>query len=142
MAIIRIVNGTYGYRPNGSPHVIMPVSAGDPPISVDDAKATELVKSGVAVYVETPITQEAAPAAPVAAPFSDDGEPEPDSDDATGAVATADMAPVEYSTKMRADDLRAAMREQGIPVKIGMTKQDMVDALNAAPDLSAEDVVE
>lgn len=48
MTIIKIINGTYGHRPEGSNYVI-PVAAGDPPISVDDIEAERLVKLGVAV---------------------------------------------------------------------------------------------
>lgn len=56
MALIHIINGTYGHRPvlpNGkrSPYVV-PTTRQDPPIEVDDEKARELVEGGIAEYVE------------------------------------------------------------------------------------------
>lgn len=48
MTTIKIINGTYGHRPEGSNYVI-PVASGDPAISVDDLEAQRLVDLGVAV---------------------------------------------------------------------------------------------
>ena len=44
---------------------------------------------------------------------------------------------------MKADELRAAMREKGLPIHSGMTKAQMADALNGAmPVIEAQDVVD
>ena len=55
MTTIKIINGTYGHRPEGSNYVI-PVAAGDPDISVDDLEAQRLVGLGVAVIVQPEVT--------------------------------------------------------------------------------------
>lgn len=56
MALIHIINGTYGHRPvlpNGKrSHYVVPTTRQDPPIEVDDEKARELVEGGIAEYVE------------------------------------------------------------------------------------------
>jgi len=51
-----------------------------------------------------------------------------------------------FSTDMKADELRAAMRERGLNIRVGMTKAEMVEVLNGAgddlPDITPQDVVE
>ena len=50
-----------------------------------------------------------------------------------------------FSTDMKADELRAAMRERGLSIRVGMTKAEMVEALNGGddlPDIAPQDVVE
>lgn len=51
-----------------------------------------------------------------------------------------------FSIDMKADELRAAMRERGLTIRVGMTKAEMVEVLNGAgddlPDITPQDVVE
>lgn len=62
MKLIRIVNGTYGHKPEGS-RFIVPTTAGDPPIMVSDEKARDLVEKHIAQYVaeEHPVPDVATP---------------------------------------------------------------------------------
>lgn len=62
MKLIRIVNGTYGHKPEGSRGII-PTTAGDPPIMVSDEKARNLVEKRIAQYVaeEHPVPDVATP---------------------------------------------------------------------------------
>ena len=51
-----------------------------------------------------------------------------------------------FSTDMKANELRAAMRERGLTISVGMSKAEMVEALNGTgddlPDITPQDVVE
>ena len=51
-----------------------------------------------------------------------------------------------FSTDMKADELRAAMRNRGLSIRVGMTKAEMVEILNGAseepPEIAPQDVVE
>ena len=51
MRRVKIINGTYGYKPNPRKHV-MPVSAGGV-VEVSDEEAQRLVSIGVAAYMPT-----------------------------------------------------------------------------------------
>ncbi len=152
--LIHIINGTYGHRPklaNGedSPFVV-PVTRRDPPIAVDDQEAARLVEAGIAEYVNA----EAVATADAPSEQKNRGGNIPGNEDGVEGAQTPENVPSpsenqEFTTDMRVDELRAAMRERGIAVKIGMKKADMVDALNSAPedgeelpDLTAQDVVE
>lgn len=50
MKQIKIINGTYGFRPE--PHVVEPKTADDAPFLVEDAEAARLVSLGVAAIVD------------------------------------------------------------------------------------------
>lgn len=62
MKLIRIVNGPYGHKPEGS-RFIIPTTAGNPPIMVSDEKARDLVEKHIAQYVaeEHPVPDVATP---------------------------------------------------------------------------------
>ena len=51
-----------------------------------------------------------------------------------------------YTTDMKMDEIRAAMRERGLAIRVGMTKAEMVKILNgeddALPEITPQDVVE
>lgn len=162
MTLIRIINGTYGYRPllpNGkrSPYV-MPKTSADRPFEVEEEEAKRLVALKVAAYVAdnavaTPGDDDAQ--------FADsgntsgnengesgheDGENEtPSAGQTTDDQTNEDDEPV-YTVDMKVDELRAAMKERGFTVKVGMTKQDMVDALlgsaGAFPEQPPQEVIE
>ena len=139
--LVKIVNGIYGHRPklaNGKPsEYVVPVSRYDPPINVDEAEAERLVAAGVAEYAEK--APETAPEAPEDTGAENVPAPE---ENAPEAPETAENA-IEYSANMKADELRAAMREKGLPIHSGMTKAQMADALNGAmPVIEAQDVVD
>ena len=148
--LIRIINGTYGHRPtlaNGEKsNFIVPVTRNDLPIEVDEKEAQRLVEAGVAQYVtiEAVATDHVAPEADN--PIGNTPEGEDGTEDA--GEPENEHVPFEepaFTTDMRADELRAAMRERGLTVKIGMTKAEMVAALNGTedlPELTVQDVVE
>lgn len=139
--LVKIVNGIYGHRPklaNGKPsEYVVPVSRYDPPINVDEEEAKRLVAAGIAEYAAK--ATETAPAAP------EDTEEEnvpAEEEEAQEAQETTEDGIV-YSANMKADELRAAMREKGIPIHSGMTKAQMADALNdVMPVIEAQDVVD
>ena len=60
MKLIKIINGTYGFRPQ--PYVVEPKTPDDPPFEVSDEEAERLVGLGVAVVAfgeDSPSLQEA-----------------------------------------------------------------------------------
>jgi len=82
------------------------IRAGDPAIEVDEAIARRLVEEkGVAEYVTPPATEPELPAGIVGVPV--------------------------YSEEMKADELRAIGELCGLTFKKGMSKADMVAALDA-----------
>lgn len=121
MAQVKIIKGAYGHRPEGK-HYIHTALTGEV-VDVSNAEADRLVSIGVATYIEK--------------------ECEASSGDAIAI-------PV-YSIDMKADQLRALMEQENLPLKAGMTKADMVAALDenftsvddsdALPEPSAENPV-
>lgn len=117
MKLIKIINGTYGYKAPGSKH-IDPKQAGSPPFEVDDDEAKRLFDLGVSVY----IVNEKPDATP------DNGE----SNAVTGNNTPDGNASEKpsYSTEMKADELKELMKKSGLAFKVGMSKDDMVAALD------------
>lgn len=140
MRKVRIINGIYGYKPAGSKY-ITPVQAGDPPILVEVDKAASLVARGIAVFVY------------------DEHIKEPEREVATGNEALKEDKPVdtptedetplngeieayerpEYNTNMKAAELREIMDDCGISFRVGMSKADMVGALDEYFEDETED---
>lgn len=128
MKKVKIIVGSYGYRPEGAGSVTL-ITKHHPPITVSDAEAERLVELGVAKIIESNI--------PLMAP---------------GDNPDADTKP-QYSMKNKSDELKALMDEFGLEHEEGMTKQQMVDALDEyfdgyednelgqAPDLNADQSV-
>lgn len=134
MKTIKIISGIYGYRPAGS-KVIEPKRAGDPAFQVEDAEAARLVSLKVAAYVDENSSSKSETEAPKGIPS--------------------------YNADMKSTELREIMSDYGIPYKVGMSKADMVAALDeyfkeesgedsdggsegdeeAPPDLGAEEPV-
>lgn len=130
--MIRIISGVYGGK-NG---VKRP---GDKPFSLSPAEEARLVARKVAAYVEEPaavlnndapdmIPDMAPPAEPVGESI-DDGTPigfdeQPELPDGVIAIP-------EYSVDMKATELREIGKLCGLTFKVGMTKEDMVAALDA-----------
>lgn len=85
MKKIKIINGTYGFRPE--PHVIEPKTADDAPFLVEDAEADRLVSLGVAAIVDE--------VAAVDPPAGDPG------------------SALVYNEEMKLDELKGVAREVG-----------------------------
>ena len=107
MKYVKIVNGIYGYKPEGSKHV-EPKRPSDPAFLLDDREAERLVASKIAEYAgETPDTViEAAPKSGGNAEFP------------------------QYSVEMTVEKLREIMAQCGLGFKVGMSKVNMVEALD------------
>lgn len=133
MKSIKIIAGSYGYRAEGASSVTL-ITKQHPPVVVSDEEAERLIALGVAVIVESdlPLVRPEQPPVYLAHP--------------------------EYSMKNKAYELKALMDEFELPYEEGITKQQMVDALDAyfetpadeeedeeepgqAPDLSAQNTV-
>jgi len=91
MKQIKIINGTYGFRPN--PPAVEPKTPDDGPFFVEDAEADRLVALKVAVIVD-------GTAAPAADPAMQD--PAPDDQDA-----------LVYNEDMKLDELKDVARSVG-----------------------------
>jgi hypothetical protein len=107
---IKITNGTYGYRAPGV-RAVEPKRPGDPPFPLEDDKAERLVSLGVAAYAD-----------------AEDAEKTPADESESGLPDGGNVKPYDSDTK--ADELRALMKECGLTAKIGMTKADMIAALD------------
>lgn len=131
MTKVQIINGTYGHRDktvdaNGKTArvVVTAKTKDDGPFDLPDVEAERLVKLGVAKRADeapgdaTNAAGSAEPGARVstipAAPESDVGASNP-----------------HYSAATKVTELRALMKQCGLPIAIGMTKEQMAAALDA-----------
>ena len=112
MARIKIKAGVFGWN-RGKTYEL--VKAGDPPIDVEDALATRLVGKGVAEYVTPPAEVET-----------------PDLPDGVVGIP-------EYSTRNTVKELQEIAALCGITFEEGMTKAQMVEALD---QFIADNVIE
>lgn len=113
--MIRIIKGTYGHMDKNG--IVRPKTANDAPFELTPAQEERLVLLGVAEYVDAP---EELPELPEGV----EGIPE-------------------YHTGMKADELRDIAKTMGLTFKVGTTKQEMVDAMDAfLADNSAADGVD
>lgn len=132
MKKIKIVNGTYGYRP--APAVVEPKTPEDPAFLVEDQEAARLVALGVAAYVgEAPAApEEPAPASeePEAPEAPAEESEEPETPAAPGYTA-------EQLEGMDYNALKALAAERGVK-PAGQKKTDYIAALMAA-DVEVED---
>ncbi len=149
MILVKIISGTYGYRPEKSNYVI-PVSVGEGPISVDDDEAKRLVEIGVAAYIDKETPVEAVATAPSCdsdscpidnSPDSEDGE---NGDSGPGEV-TGNLDPEELKG-WKMDELKKLATDMGIDATGIKKKDDLIAAIVAVevtvPALDTEDVVE
>lgn len=115
--MIRIIKGTYGYmNENG---VVKPKTAKDEPFSLSAEQEARLVGLGVAVYVDEKPAK---------------AEPE---ETAEESLAVADEEkPME---DMTAKELRELGKEYGLTFKVGLTKADMIKAIQAEWPQPTED---
>ena len=121
--MIEMIAGVFGMPikdKNGKTIRIKGMGPGDGPFSASPEREAELVKKGVARYVEEVNHVE------------DDNIP----DDAP--IGFDEMPPLpegvigipEYSVDMKVDQLREIGKMCGLTFKVGMSKQEMVDALD------------
>lgn len=123
--MIKIICGVYG----GADGLKRP---GDKPFSLSPEEEARLVARKVAAYVNEPPTE---------APQDDDSQDEYIPDDAP--IGFDEMPPEdldelpegvigipEYSVEMKASELREIGKLCGLSFKVGMSKQEMVDALD------------
>ena len=117
MTTVKVISGIYGLHISGR---LTPKTKEDEPFEVDDREAERLVSLGVAEIVkaadEAPALTEEDPETP---------EEEPDED-----IGSKSMK-----------ELREIAKEKGVKMKAGMTKEELVDALSDAPDLTAEGLI-
>lgn len=141
--MIKIISGVYGYRSPDTGSVV-PKTSKDEPFSLTPEQEERLVSIGVAEYVEPP--------EPVAAPGAPDTGAEPPNvggdDTQPNAEKTADggtqrsqegepgkdvdREQVEMLLdEMNAKELREYGKELGFTFKVGMTKAEMRDQIEA-----------
>jgi hypothetical protein len=139
MKRIKIINGTFGHRPAGSKR-LDPKGVNDPPFEIDDDKAERLVSLGVAEYADAAPKEKPSPAAKdkranAVATRSRGGKPgkasvsPPKTKPGAQSAADAPEKPA-YDADTKIDELRALMREHGLPYRVGMTKAEMAAALD------------
>lgn len=137
--MIRIINGTTRIG-----NEVFTSSSGN--IEADEAVESRLVSLGIAEYVT-----------PVATPITDDFKSVPSENaseteepaeslyEGEADEAVDDTSIPEYSIDSPMSELRALMKENGLSAKVGITKADMVAALDEifsdAPVLNAEEPV-
>ena len=145
MTLVKIINGVYGHRPENSPYVI-PVSVGDPAISVDDDEAKRLVDLGVAAYADAGAVATAIPVVSDSvaidnSPESEDGE---SGDSAPGEIV-GHLDP-DSLKDMKMDELKKLATDVGIDVTGIKKKDDLIQAIVSVdvtgPALEVEDVIE
>ena len=110
--MIRIIRGVYGYLDKDG--IVRPKTEADAPFALTEDQEARLVRLGVAEYVGN------VKDAPETAP-------EQDSDD-TEEVPTDDISLADLSVK----ELREIGKEYGISFKVGISKAEMVAAIEAA----------
>ena len=118
--MIKIICGVYG----GADGMKRP---GDKPFSLSPAEEARLVARKVAAYVNEPTTE--APQdeyIPEDAPIGFDETPPDDFDELPDGV----IGIPEYSVDMKPAELREIGKLCGLTFKVGMSKQEMVDALD------------
>lgn len=125
MRKVRITQGTYGYKPDGARHV-SPKNRRDEPFLLPDAEAARIVGLGIAEYVSGAVATAATPPA----------APNPNAPN--GGTGDAPETP-EYSSANTVAELRAIGKGAGLTFKVGMSKQQMLDALDAYYSADSDD---
>lgn len=134
--MIKIIKGTYGHVPNPKAGIVVPKTSKDEPFSLSPEQEKRLVSLGVAEYVN---------AAPEAEPETEPAEDmTPEAEEAI-AAALGDMSEAEDDEPegptledMTAKELREYGKTLGLTLKVGMTKAEMREAIEAALDDTAE----
>lgn len=161
MKLIKIINGTYGFRPQ--PYVVELKTADDQPFEVSDEEADRLIGLGVAALafgddseslqgamdsmVGQLEDQPVPPEDPDEDPEDQDtDEPEDEADETNEPAPAAEKMDPEELKQLTNPELGELAKELGIEVKGRPTKADLIDAIMAAvaeddelPDLGAAD---
>lgn len=127
---VKIINGSYGYHPEGAAHTVA-VSRGEL-CDVTPEEAERLVNSGVAVIIDAP------------------GVATPQGGDSVG-IAPSYLDPEQLATMTNAE-LKALAEDLGLPTGKLKNKTQLIEAITSAedipgneddaedlPDISAED---
>lgn len=125
--MIQIVRGVYGYLDKDG--IVRPKTEADAPFTLTPEQEERLVRLGVAQYVGS--VKEAPEAQPDDIVNSAPEEEETAEETPTDGLSLADLS---------AKELREIGKEYGLTFKVGMTKDDMVKAIQAAEaELEGED---
>ena len=129
--MIEMLQGTFGLPVNG---IVKGMNKNSGPFDAGAEQEARLVSLGLAKYVDEPVVEDA--------PVFDETPPElPELPDGVEAIP-------EYSIESKADELREIAKMCGLSFKVGMTKAEMVEALdkffdeNLVDDAEDESVVE
>ena len=114
MKKIKIINGTYGFRPE--PLVVECKTPADPPFYVEDQEAIRLVNLGVAEYVG---------GVQCKADASGEGDGSQETEKTTGHFDAAELEKWDYN------DLKALAADMGVEPE-GKKKSDYIAAIVAA----------
>ena len=129
--MIKMIAGVYGMkvkRADGSEYV-KGMGVGSGSFSLAPEKEAELVAKGVAQYVDE--------VAPI--PVADDIPEQPEDSAELPELPDGVTAIPEYSVNDKADTLRKIGEMCGLKFKVGMSKSDMVAALDAHIEANMED---
>lgn len=126
--MIKIISGVYGHYIDGR---VVPKDKNSAPFELTAEQEERLVQAGVAVYVE-----DAAPTEDGAPIGFDEHPPElPELPDGVIGIP-------EYSVNLKATELREIGKLCGLSFPVGMTKAEMVAALDKHIEENMEDDVE
>ena len=116
-------------------------TAADGKLTLSREEEARLVARGVADYVTRPVLNAVPDAGTPAGGMEQDGQgiPLPDSENAAEGMAEDGGNIPAYSMDMKADSLRSLMKQHDIPCRVGMSKAEMVAALDAVFHPAAED---
>ncbi len=125
MTKIKIIKGTYGYRPNLNRAPQM-VTAKDDAITVEDKEAKRLESLGVALILDcTPVATPCEEAVELVEASAD--LPEVEEGEAEEGI---DLEDIIYGMEMTATELRNLCNQLGVEVKSSMNKTELVEQLD------------
>ena len=131
MKKVKITGTTYGYRtPDGK---LEPKDRSSEPFMLDDTEANRLVSLGVAVVVEEGKGM-----------YKTDNKPEKGNTLPVNEKTGEEVE--EYSKNMSMTELKEIAKTVGIPFKFGMSKKDLIKALEeheaaSISSINAEDAI-
>lgn len=129
--MIQMIAGVFGLPVDG---IVKPMDKNCGPFEANPEQEARLIRLGLAVRVDdgTPIGFDETP------PMDDEDDGEPDLSD-----IPEDVIPIpEYSTENTAAELREIGKLCGLTFKVGMSKAEMVAALDAHIDANMVDDVD
>lgn len=132
--MIKIVQGVYGFLDENG--IVRPKTEADEPFELAPEQEARLVNLGVAQYVgNVKVEQEPEETAP------EDTE-QVETEDEQDPIGMDEMPAEEPLSNLPVKELREIGKEYGLIFKVGMTKADMVKAIEAAEaalNIDAED---